>query len=172
MRRIKQILGLALIACVCIASTVTVQARLGQKTVVRVGFPIQHGISYLDENGNYAGYMVDYLEQLSLYTNWDYEYVMVDGDLNTQIVTLMEMMLNGEIDMMGTMNRNPELEQMFLYPSYSYGTTYTALTVREDSLWVEDDFSNWNGIRIAASEEQTQRMDQLAQFAQLNDFTY
>ncbi len=172
MRRIKQILGLALIACVCIASTVTVQARLGQKTVVRVGFPIQQGISYLDENGNYAGYMVDYLEQLSLYTNWDYEYVMVDGDLNTQIVTLMEMMLNGEIDMMGTMNRSPELEQMFLYPSYSYGTTYTALTVREDSLWVEDDFSNWNGIRIAASEEQTQRMDQLAQFAQLNDFTY
>ena len=61
---------------------------------------------------------------------------------------------------------------MFLYPSYSYGTTYTALTVLEDSGWVEDDFSNWNGIRIATSAEQTQRMDQLAQFARLNDFTY
>ena len=58
-RRIKQILGLVLIACVCISSTVAVQARRGQKTVVRVGFPIQYGISYLDENGNYAGYMVD-----------------------------------------------------------------------------------------------------------------
>ena len=49
--------------------------------------------------------MVDYLEQLSLYTNWDYEYVTVEGDLDTQIVTLMEMMRDGEIDMMGTMNR-------------------------------------------------------------------
>ena len=161
MRRIKQILGLVLIACVCISSTVAVQARRGQKTVVRVGFPIQYGISYLDENGNYAGYMVDYLEQLSLYTNWDYEYVMVDGDLNTQILTLMEMLMNGEIDMMGTMNRSPQLEEMFLYPSYSYGTTYTALTVREDSAWVEDDYSNWNGMKIATSREQTQRMDQL-----------
>lgn len=172
MRRIKQILGLVLIACVCISSTVAVQAGRGQKTVVRVGFPIQYGISYLDENGNYAGYMVDYLEQLSLYTNWDYEYVMVDGDLNTQILTLMEMLMNGEIDMMGTMNRSPQLEEMFLYPSYSYGTTYTALTVREDSAWVEDDYSNWNGMKIATSREQTQRMDQLEQYAQLNDFTY
>lgn len=48
------------------------QGASNKKTVVRVGFPIQHGISYLDENGEYAGYMVDYLEYLSLYTNWDY----------------------------------------------------------------------------------------------------
>ena len=53
------------------------QAASNGNTVVRVGFPIQHGISYLDENGDYSGYMVDYLEYLSLYTNWDYEFVNI-----------------------------------------------------------------------------------------------
>lgn len=80
------------------------QAASNGNTVVHVGFPIQHGISYLDENGDYAGYMVDYLEYLSLYTNWDYEFVTVEGDTNTQINTLMQMLMDGEIDMMGTMN--------------------------------------------------------------------
>lgn len=80
------------------------QAASNGNTVVRVGFPIQHSISYLDENGDYAGYMVDYLEYLSLYTNWDYEFVTVEGDTNTQINTLMQMLMDGEIDMMGTMN--------------------------------------------------------------------
>ncbi|WP_297200730.1 transporter substrate-binding domain-containing protein [uncultured Flavonifractor sp.] len=80
------------------------QAASNGNTVVRVGFPIQHGISYLDENGDYSGYMVDYLEYLSLYTNWDYEFVTVEGDTNTQINTLMQMLMDGEIDMMGTMN--------------------------------------------------------------------
>lgn len=117
------------------------QAASNGNTVVRVGFPIQHGISYLDENGDYAGYMVDYLEYLSLYTNWDYEFVTVEGDTNTQINTLMQMLMDGEIDMMGTMNYLPALEEYFLYPSYSYGTTYTSLTVMEDSQWAEEDFT-------------------------------
>ena len=149
------------------------QGASNENTVVRVGFPIQHGISYLDENGEYAGYMVDYLEYLSLYTNWDYEFVMAEGDTNTQINTLMQMLMDGEIDMMGTMNYLPALEEYFLYPSYSYGTTYTSLTVLEDSTrWAEEDFASWNGIKIASAPQLSQRMEELSQYAELNHFTY
>ena len=87
-----------------------------EKTVVRVGFPIQSGISYLDERGEYAGYLVDDLNQRALFTDWEIEYVQVEGDLDTQLSTLMYMLLDGEIDLMGTMNRNAQLVEMFLPP--------------------------------------------------------
>ena len=74
--------------------------------VVRVGFPIQSGTSYIDEHGNYAGYLVDYLHQLTMFTHWEIEYVQVEGDLNAQLETLMDMLQRGEIDMLGTMNEN------------------------------------------------------------------
>lgn len=148
-------------------------AHASNGKVIKVGFPIQQGISYIDDNGEYAGYMVDYLEQLSLYTNWDYEFVMVDGDTNTQISKLLNMLINGEIDMLGTMNRNEAMENLFLYPNYSYGTTYTALTVKEDSQdWLEEDFENWDGIKIATYSGLSGRIEQLEKYANLNGFTY
>ncbi len=148
-------------------------AHASNGKVIKVGFPIQQGISYIDDNGEYAGYMVDYLEQLSLYTNWDYEFVMVDGDTNTQISKLLNMLISGEIDMLGTMNRNEDMEKLFLYPNYSYGTTYTALTVKEDSQdWLEEDFENWDGIKIATYSGLSGRIEQLEKYANLNGFTY
>ncbi len=159
--------------CVLLVSVTIAQAVKENDKVIRVGFPIQHGISYIDDSGNYAGYMVDYLKQLSLYTNWEYEFVQVDGDTNTQISTLLEMLMNGDIDMLGTMNRNETLEELFLYPNHSYGTTYTALTVREDSTeWMEEDFEHWDGIEIAVYPGQNNRMEQFDQYAKLNGFTY
>lgn len=148
-------------------------AHASSKKVIKVGFPIQYGISYIDDNGNYAGYMVDYLEQLSLYANLEYEFVRVDGDINTQISTLLDMLISGEIDMLGTMNRNAAMEELFLYPNYSYGTAYTALTVKEDSQeWLEEDFEHWNGIKIGVYAGQSNRIEQLEQYAELNGFTY
>lgn len=173
MKRVRQFVHLILTACIMGSMILTAQGTSNGTTVVRVGVPIQHGISYLDENGEYAGYMIDYLEYLSLYTNWDYEFVTAEGDTNTQISTLMQMLMNGEIDMMGTMNYLPELEEYFLYPSYSYGTTYTSLTVLEDSTrWAEEDFASWDGMIIASAPQLSQRMDELEQYANLNHFTY
>ena len=141
--------------------------------VVRIGFPIQEGISYINERGDYAGYLVDYLHQLELFTNWDVEFVQAEGDLDTQLSTLMYMLRDGKLDMMGTMNRTDVLEEMFLYPSYSYGTTYTTLAVPEEDLrWIEDCYSNWNGIRVAYYPGYQDRMDEFAYYAGVNNFTY
>lgn len=173
MKRVRQLVWLILAVCTIGSMVLTAQAASTGSVVVRVGLPIQHGISYIDENGEYAGYMIDYLEYLSLYTNWDYEFVTAEGDTNTQINTLMQMLMTGEIDMMGTMNYIPALEEYFLYPSYSYGTTYTSLTVLENSTqWAEEDFSSWNGMIVASAPQLSQRMEELAQYAKLNRFTY
>lgn len=172
MKRIQRAFSVCMLLATLLSIGMTAQARDRESPVVKVGFPIQTGISYLDENGEYAGYLVDYLEQLNLFMDWDIEYVQAEGDLNTQISTLMEQLIAGEIDLLGTMNRNAALEDLFLYPSYSYGMSHTVLAVREDSQWIAEDFSNWDGMRVAVYPALTARRELLEQYAQVNGFTY
>lgn len=172
MKYLKKIAVMLVVSLTLLCNFVTAYARAPSNTVVRVGFPIQDGISYIDENGNYAGYLADYLNQLSLFTDWEIEYVQAEGDINTQLSTLLTQLQNGEIDMMGTMNRTADLNEMFLYPNYSYGSTYTVLAVRDDSSYIAEDFSAWDGITVAAYPGMSARMDLLEQYAKLNGFTY
>lgn len=172
MKCLKSMTAFLAVSMALLCSSVTAHAQVPSDPVVRVGFPIQSGISYLDENGDYAGYMVDYLNQLTLFTDWKIEYVLAEGDMNTQISTLLTKLENGEIDMMGTMNRNDVLEETFLYPSYSYGSTYTVLAVRDDSRYIAENFSDWDGITVASYPGMKQRMELLEQYAKLNGFSY
>ena len=176
MKQIKKVFGIffaALFLCVFLCGDFTVCAEDSSDTVVRIGFPIQKGNSYINERGDYEGYLVDYLHQLMLFTDWDVEFVQVEGDPDTQLSTLMYMLLDGEIDIMGTMNRNAMLEDMFLYPNYSYGTTYTVLAVREDDLrWIEEDFSSWDSMRVATYPGYQERMERFDYYASVNDFSY
>lgn len=71
--------------------------------MIRVGYPIQLGMTEVDEQGNYSGYTYEYLEEIAQYTGWDYEFVQVEGDLNESLVTLMDMLEKGDIDLMGGM---------------------------------------------------------------------
>ncbi len=103
MKQISRAAAVFLVALM-VCTNLAANADAPSQTVVKVGFPIQPGTSYLNEHGDYAGYLVDYLHQLDLFTNWDIEFVQVDGDLDTQLERLMTMLLSGEIDMLGTMN--------------------------------------------------------------------
>lgn len=172
MKCLKNIATALVVTFTLLGSSAAVHAQAPSDTVVRVGFPIQDGISYIDENGEYAGYLVDYLNQLTLFTDWKIEYVRAEGDLNTQLSTLLTQLENGEIDMMGTMNRSAALSKTFLYPNYSYGFTYTVLAVRDDSSYINEDFSSWDGITVASYPGIAARMELLDQYARLNGFTY
>ena len=174
-RKGNYILGVLIAFLVVVFLMVGAAAHAEENTtkVVRVGFPIQEGTSYIDENGNYAGYLVDYLAQLSLFIDWDLEFVQVEGDLDTQLETLMAMLRTGEIDMLGTMNRDTYLEELFLYPNYSYGTRYTALAVlQDDPQWIEEDFASWDGIRVATFPGYEEQMSEFIYYTSVNDFTY
>lgn len=172
MKHLKNIVAVLIVSITLLCNFSTTGTQASSDIIVRVGFPIQDGISYIDENGNYAGYLVDYLNQLSLFTDWKIEYVQAEGDVNTQLSTLLEQLENGEIDMMGTMNRNAALDKMFLYPNYSYGSTYTVLAVRDDSSYIAENFSNWDGITVASYPGMAARMELLNQYAKVNGFTY
>ena len=172
MNYLKNMAVLLAVGVALLCNSIAAYAQAPSETIVRVGFPIQDGISYIDENGNYAGYMVDYLNQLSLFTDWEIEYVQAEGDVNTQLSTLLTQLENGEIDLMGTMNRNAALDETLLYPNYSYGFTYTVLAVRDDSSYIAEDYSRWDGITVATYPGMTARMELLDQYAEVNGFTY
>lgn len=169
--RMKKRWFVFLIALLFFSNLITVDAK-GTK-VIRVGYPIQKGLTEKDENGNYIGYTVEYLNEIKKYTGWEYEFVEADGSLNEQLTTLLQMLKDGEIDLMGGMVYNESLAEIYDYPGYNYGMAYTTLVVQKDnSKWISDDFQNWNGIRVGSYRGLEQREKKLQEFANVNGFTY
>lgn len=140
--------------------------------VIKVGFPTQEGLTEKDEDGNYYGYTVDYLKEIKKYTDWNYEFVEVDGTINEQLTKLIEMLQNGEIDLLGTMKYSDALAEMYDYPSYYYGMAYNSLAVRsDDDRWIGS-YSNWNGMTVGIYPGLKRREEELKKFAELNGFSY
>lgn len=154
------------------ASEISMAASRGRK-VIRVGFPDQEGLTEKTKDGEYDGYTVAYLEEVKKYTGWEYEYVEVEGSLNEQLVTLMEMLEKGEIDLLGGMLYNGALAEQYDYPSYSYGQAHTVLAVRaDDNRWLENDYEHWNGMVIGTYPRYAEREENLQKYATVNGFEY
>lgn len=168
----RKILLMLVIFSLVISNVGITNVAAEDQTVIKVGFPIQKGLTEKDEDGNYTGYTVDYLKEIKKYTDWNYEFVEVDGDLNEQLSKLLEMLLNGEIDLLGTMKYSDALAEMYAYPGYNYGMTYTSLAVRsDDDRWIGS-FSNWNEMTVGIYPGLIKREQELEKFAELNGFSY
>ena len=100
---------------------------------VRVAYPIQTGLTDKDKTGRYFGYTYEYLEEIAQYTGWDYEFVEVPGTIDESLETLMGMLKNGEIDLMGGLLYSTATGQTFDFSSHSYGTAETILQVSSDT---------------------------------------
>ena len=86
-RLLRKVIPVLFILLFVFSNNIVVQAK---EQTVKVAFPIQKGLTERTEDGRYIGYTVDYLNEIAKYTGWKIEYVEVDGDLNTQITTLLE----------------------------------------------------------------------------------
>lgn len=128
----------------------TIPSEAEERRVVRVGYPDQYGFTMKNENGQYSGYTYDYLQELAQYTQWEYEFVEMGGDLNDSLSAMLEMLKKGEIDLLGGMNYNESLEEIFDYPGSAYGETGIALTV-PDSNWniTPESFTDREILRVA-----------------------
>lgn len=141
-----------------------------EMTTVRVGFPIQKGITEIDANGNYTGYTYDYLMEIAQYTDWKYEYVLVEGDVDYQITALLDMLAAGEIDLLGCMAYSDSLAELFDYSSSNYGMAYNALCVLGDSNLNNLNYSAFSELRVVVPNSSGRRNEKLDQFAQMSGF--
>ncbi|WP_303685123.1 substrate-binding periplasmic protein, partial [Anaerovibrio lipolyticus] len=81
----------------------------------------------MDDNAVKSGLAYDYLQKISYYTNWDYDYVYGDWD------TMLQKLFNGEIDVMAGVSKTPERLEKLLFPDYAMGLENYYIYVYSDS---------------------------------------
>lgn len=133
------------------------------KTIVRVGYSAMQSFSEIDENGKRSGLIVDYLDEISKYTNWEYEFV--DGESQE----LLDMLGRGEIDLMGGMFYDSSLEAIYDYPEYNMGYNYGVLFARRDDSSIrERDINSLKGKRIGVYSKADEKFQRLKRYMDFN----
>lgn len=148
----------------------SIPAAGAERQVVRVGYPIQDGLTECDEEGNYSGYTYEYLLEIAQYTGWEYEFVQIPGDINESLMTMMDMLAAGELDLMGSTLYNEGMAELYDYAGYSYGMVYTVLNVpyEDGSTSVIDGERGYN-LRVAVLPTMSTRLKELDEYCVLNN---
>ncbi len=120
-------------------------ADTAQPEVLRVGFFAFSGYHTIDENGRRGGYGYEFLQRLAIHGGWSYEYIGYDKSY----ADALEMLKNGEVDIVTSVSKTEEREKDFLFSDRSIGENSTILTVKAGNRnIVKGDFSTYNGIKV------------------------
>ena len=122
-----------------------------ERKVVRVGW---HEPPYFitDENGRKSGYSYEYQRKVAAYTGWEYEYV--EGTWSD----LMQMLKEGEIDLMSDVSFSEERSRDMLFTSIPMGTESYYLFISPDNTDISsDNLSSLNGKKVGVTEGSIQK---------------
>ena len=90
--------------------------NMSNEKKVRVGY--FHSINFsegMSDTAVKSGLAYDYLQRVSYYTNWNYEYVYGGWS------DILQMLYSGEIDVMAGVSKTPERLDKVLFPDYAMG---------------------------------------------------
>lgn len=122
-------------------------------STIRVGIALQEGFAQVDEHNETYGYMFAYLEEISKYNGWKYEYVFREGE-NAE-VELKELLKQGDIDILTGIHKEAENEQQFAFPEYAIGYSYTNIIIpQENHDYSESDKLSLQGMKLAYNQNQ------------------
>ena len=122
-----------------------------EKKTVRVGW---HEPPYFitDQAGRKSGYSYEYQRKVAAYTGWEYEYV--EGTWSD----LMQMLKNGEIDLMSDVSYSEERAKDMLFSSLPMGTEAYYVFVSPDNTDISsEDPSSLNGKRVGVKKDTIQK---------------
>ena len=133
------------VLCAVLAAVILLPAAAfadsGRKTV-RVGW-YETPFNITDSLGRRSGYAYEYQRKIAVYTGWDYEYV--EGSWPD----LLEMLKNGEIDLMSDVSYKEDRLEHMLYSALPMGTEIYYLYIAPDNDAINaDDYSTLNGKRV------------------------
>ena len=149
-RKSGRVLASLLMAFLFLFSAVPAQGAGETGRTIRVAYPYQAGLTEVDVQGNYSGYTYEYLQEIAQYTGWSYEFVEVPGTPDESLTQLMEMLENGEVDLMGGMLYSASMAELYDYSGYSYGVVETVLQVlQEDTRDLVVDSQTQQTFRVA-----------------------
>ena len=134
-----------LLCLVCLLALLPLPAQAAEPAskVVRVGW-YEDAYNITGQNGERSGYGYEYEQSVAAYTGWTYEYVKAGWS------DLLQMMKNGEIDLMAGVSYTEERAQKMLFSELPMGREkyylYADLVHTDISA---SDLSTLNGKRVA-----------------------
>ncbi|MDD3429097.1 MAG: response regulator [Oscillospiraceae bacterium] len=144
---------------------ISVMAVTDKKTI-RIGHMGYEDFISVDGQGELVGYGVEYLEEISRYTGFSYEYIQGTWSEN------LEKLENHEIDLVCTAKLTPERLEQYSLSKNPFGNVQGVLYTRPDN---EDmfykDFGAFDGKRFAFLE-QSLNFNILTDYAKENGFTF
>lgn len=115
-----------LVPVTCKAASADTDKEQTSLKKVRVGYLTYPGYQEGEGDAPKSGYGYEYLQQIAYYAGWEYEYV--NGSFNE----LLEMLRNGEIDIMGDLSYTEDRAKDISFAKEEQGREYYYLFVRED----------------------------------------
>ena len=163
----------AAIALLCHAlPTLAETAAQGNSThasggeTVRIGLYDKDSYHVIDENDRHSGYDHEYLQEISKYTGWNYEFV--EGSWQECI----KMIESGEIDLLGGVALHDEWKNTMCYAAEASANSSNCLLVDSQSKkYAYEDFDAFDGIRIGILTDSS-IPDDIAIYAAENNFRY
>ena len=163
-RRIRAGRFTALLLCLALLAALLPAAADGNGAggkVVRVGW-YESSFNRTDSLGRRSGYAYEYQMKLAAYTGWRYEYVQGSWP------ELLQMLIDGEIDLMSDVSYTPERAESMLFPSLPMGAEDYYLFVSQRNQEISSsDYSTLNGKKVGANRGSVQA-DFFREWAQRN----
>ena len=128
---------------------VNVQAQEERK-VVKVGW-YESSFNITDESGRKSGYAYEYQLKIAAYSGWSYEYVTGSWS------DLLQMLINGEIDILSDVSYTEERDEMMLFPELPMGTEEYYIFIAPGNTSISaNDFSTLKGKKIGVNKGSVQ----------------
>ena len=150
-RMLGRVATILLFLCVATAFIQPMSAYAQNTTkTVRVGW-YESPFNTTDQYGRRSGYAYDYQQKIASYTGWNYEYV--EGSWPE----LMQMFIDGEIDLMSDVSYTEERSHSMLFSSLPMGSEeYYIFISPGDEKINKDDYSTFNGKKVGTNKGSVQ----------------
>ena len=143
----------AVLLCFILIAAILPGAAAETKTegkIIRVGW-YESSFNNTDSFGRRSGYAYDYQMKLAAYTGWKYEYV------NGSWSELLQMLMDGDIDLMSDVSYTPERAEYMLFPSLPMGAEDYYLFVSQENREISSsDLSTLNGKKVGVNRGSVQ----------------
>ncbi|WP_216243132.1 ATP-binding protein [Faecalicatena faecalis] len=148
MKKTKKLLGIFLCLILCCLLCLPVAASASSHKV-KAGFFAFSGYHMMDDHGIRSGYGYDYLQYMSNYEDWSYDYVGYDKSWKD----MLGMLEAGEIDLLTSVQKTPELEKRFAFSNDPIGYSSLIFTVKaRNTKYLAGDYENFNGMKVGLIE--------------------
>ncbi|MCM1314491.1 MAG: response regulator [Alistipes senegalensis] len=160
----------AFMMCLIFIMSSFITASAGEDSdnrTVRAGIFGFEGYHMKDEEGRLTGYGIEILNLFSQYSHLNFEYTGYDNSWSE----MLDMLENGEIDVVTSVRRNSEREKKFSF-SYPIGRNNTVLSVRIDNTQIHSsDYKTYDGMVVGQLAGSSQNQS-LVKFAERKGFSY